>query len=86
MTEETREIITQKEFELDNLTFQIEGQTLKIDQIERSIKMDMPNRSANSDLIQNKKALKLLEIQSEQFKKGIKELKKQDKENNDRKN
>lgn len=84
---DNRDIIIQKEFELDNIGFQIEAQTLKVDQIERSIKMDMPNRSANSDLIQDKKTLEILKSQAEQMKKGLEELNKQeDKKNNARKN
>ena len=78
MNEENKKMIIQKEFELDNLSFQIEAQTLKIDQIERSIKMEMPLRSAQWDLTQAKKTLEMQENQADQIRKGLEELNKKE--------
>ena len=78
MNEENKKMIIQKEFELDNLSFQIEAQTLKVDQIERSIKMEMPLRSAQWDLTQAKKTLEMQENQADQIRKGLEELNKKE--------
>lgn len=75
----TNEMKVQKEFELDNLTFQIEAQELKIRQIEKSIIMEMPRRSAEWDLAQAKKALEIQKNQVDQIRKGLKELNKKEK-------
>lgn len=79
MSNETKEKIVQKQFEADNMQFQIEGQQLKVNQIERMIKMNLPLRTAEWDLAQAKKQLNSQKRLQEQIIKGIEVLKKQDK-------
>ena len=79
--EDNKQLIWQREYDLDNFEFTIEALEFKITQIEKSIKMELPLKNALDDLYKNRKALEIQKTLVIQIKKGLKELNKKEKKN-----